>query len=532
VSAGLRPPLSLALALGALAILPASPGRAGPRPSGPLVTVSGARFLDPEGRQLILHGVNVPDKTANWSMNPWLDEGRFAQMRRWGFNCVRLAFTWASLEPEPGAYSDRCLAELDRRVAWAKRNGMYVFLDMHQDLFSMRFGDGAPEWATLTDGRVHVAGGAVWSDAYLTSPAVQAAMDNFYANRPGPGGVGLQDRYARAWRRLAEHFAGNPTVIGYDLMNEPFAGSLLPQAMFLMARRLAAETGGKGATPEEQAAAVLREWDSPTGRGRILGLLGDPGLYGRVLDAAQPLLQEFERSRLTPFFQRVTDSIREVDRGHIILLETSGSSNMGVLSGIEPMRDASGKRDPNQAYSPHGYDLVTDTPAAAAASSARVELIFARHGWTAARLAMPMLVGEWGAYYGNPQALGAAQVVCRQFERLLCSDTYWALERDLGDQPVFQAICRPYPMCVSGEILSYSADPGERTFTCEWREDAGATAETRIFVPQSYDPTLGRVRVKPAGQGLTIERVGPGERSAYVVVPPMGRDRVRVLTVR
>jgi len=88
----------------------------------------------------------------------------------------------------------------------------------------MKYSDGAPEWATLTDGKPHIAEGAVWSDAYFTSQAVHAAFDNFYANKPGPGGVGLQDRYAQAWRFLAEHYANNATVIGYDLMNEPFAG--------------------------------------------------------------------------------------------------------------------------------------------------------------------------------------------------------------------------------------------------------------------------------------------------------------------
>ena len=520
----------LALVLGAFAIAAPAQGQPRPSPIGPFVTVSGDRFEDPAGRQLLLHGLNVVDKTTDWSANAWLGEAGYASMREWGFNCIRLGFTWASVEPQPGLYSEKCLAEIDRRVEWARGNGLYVFLDMHQDLFSMRFSDGAPEWATLTDGRPHIAQGPVWSDAYLTSPAVQTALDNFYDNKPGPGGVGLQDRYARAWRHIAEHFAGNPTVIGYDLMNEPFAGSLVPQAMFLMAGRLAEETGARGGS-QADAAGVMREWSSPEGRDRVLRLLEDKRLYGRVLDAAQPLLQDFERTKLTPFFQRVRDSIRQVDTNHIIFLETSGTSNMGVYSAIEPLRDAKGGRDPMQAYAPHGYDLVTDTPAAAAASGSRVELIFARHGETARRLAMPTIVGEWGAYYGDAHARAAAEVVCRQFEKLLCGDTYWALERDLSEQPAFQAFCRPYPMCVAGRLLSYGADPEGRTFACEWREGARSGGETRIFVPQAYGATLARVRVAPAGKGFRIVPVGRGTRNAYVVVPSMGRDRVRRLTI-
>ena len=45
-------------------------------------------------------------------------------------------------------------------------------------------------------------------------------------NSPGPGGVGLQDRYAAAWAHVARRFAGNRNVLGYELMNEPWPGSI------------------------------------------------------------------------------------------------------------------------------------------------------------------------------------------------------------------------------------------------------------------------------------------------------------------
>lgn len=58
-----------------------------------------------------------------------------------------------------------------------------LILDMHQDLYSRKFDNGAPLWATLDDGAEHVTG-TIWSDAYLMSPAVQRAFDNFWQNRP------------------------------------------------------------------------------------------------------------------------------------------------------------------------------------------------------------------------------------------------------------------------------------------------------------------------------------------------------------
>ncbi len=496
------------------------------------VSVSGSKFLDPQGRHLLLHGVNIVDKSANWEQYKWLDEAGYAAMKSWGFNCIRLGFTWAAVEPEPGKYNPACLAELDRRVAWAAKHGMYVVLDMHQDLFSMKFSDGAPEWATLTDGKPHVAAGEVWSDAYFTSPAVQTAFDNFYANKPGPGGIGLQDRYAAAWKFLAEHFANNRTVIGYDLMNEPFAGSLVTKGMLQLVKQVAAEFKNIKDSAVQGELEVMALWGTPDGRSKILKIMEDPEVYGRVLDTAQPVFEEFERTTLTQLFQKVTDAIRQVDQSHIIFLETSGASNMGVRSTIEPMKLADGRRDARQAYAPHGYDLVTDTSDVAAASNARVELIFARHGQTQQRLEMPMLVGEWGAYYGgNAAATPAAQFVCRQFERLLCSDTYWSLEEGFAQQPVLQALCRPYPMAIAGTVLAYEANPDSQRFTCTWNEDGAAKSSNQFFVPASFAPSKERIRLEPAGKGIKIEPVAEGSENVYVTIPPTGASCQRRLVI-
>ena len=85
-----------------------------------------------------------------------------------------------------------------------------------------------------------------------------------------------------------------------------------------------------------------------------------------------------------------------------------------------------GRRDAQQAYAPHGYDIVVDTPQLARASNARVEFIFTRHRETAERLDMPMLVGEWGAFGGHgADVVPAAWGVVDVFETLGCSDTYW-----------------------------------------------------------------------------------------------------------
>ena len=43
-------------------------------------------------------------------------------------------------------------------------------------------------------------------DTYLTSPGLNRAFDNLWANAAGPGGVGLQNRYAAAWGQVAARF--------------------------------------------------------------------------------------------------------------------------------------------------------------------------------------------------------------------------------------------------------------------------------------------------------------------------------------
>lgn len=491
------------------------------------ITVDGDRFIDTRGQQVVLHGLNIVKKNDTWGSYAWLDEEGYRTMQSWGVNCIRLGFTWAAIEPEPGAYSEACLQYLERHVAWAGKYGIHVVLDMHQDLYSMRFSNGAPEWATLTDDQPHMADSKVWSEAYVTSPAVQRALDNFYANRTGPGGIGLQERYAAAWRKVASRFAGNTTVVGYDLMNEPYAGSVVPQAMQILLESTAAEMNRSGEAKPIDAAGVGALWATPAGRADLLARLADPTVYARVIDAAQPVYQQFEKQHLMPLFQRVANAIREVDGNHIIFLETNGAANRGIFSAIEPLTRA-GARDPRQAYAPHGYDLVTDTAEVATAADARVGLIFARHAMTARRLAMPMLVGEWGAYYGNANARPAAEFICRQFEQIRCGDLYWAMEPDLEKQAMFPAFCRPYPMAVSGILLSYRANPVDHAFTFTWREQGSVRGETRVFLPKAYAGQ--KISVTPEGSNFQIQPVGT-DRNCYVIIPAKAGLSERVLTV-
>ncbi len=499
------------------------------------ITTSGMRFIDTEGREILFTGVNIVEKSPECDDLTWHTEEDFARLRDWGMNLIRLGIFWECLEPEPNVYNEEYLAQMDKRIEWAEKYGLYVFIDMHQDLYSQAFIRGAPEWATLTDGLPHIRDeGGVWSDAYLTSPAVQRAFENFWANKPAPSsGIGIQDHYAAVWRHVAKRHADNPTVIGYDLMNEPFPGSIMIQGMGAMvgkgAELLKEEMGDDAPSAEE----LIDMWLDPEGRSQLMVYMDDLEFYKAIVDASGEVYKEFDRTKLMGMFQRVTDAIREVDNNSIIFLETLYPSNLGVYSHIEPLVGPDGQRDPQQAYAPHGYDIVVDTPDAAKANIARVELIFERHHETARRLDMPMLIGEWGAYYGHgPEILRVAWGTVNVFERLGCGDTYWDYRRDLHELAYFPALQRAVPARLSGVLVSYSNDPETGAFTCTWRENPDITAPTEIYVPAWLDLANRDITLTPEGAGYITEPAIEGSENLHFIIQPTGEAVERTLTIK
>ncbi len=195
------------------------------RPAGQLGH-EGRWYTDEDGRVRILHGLNVVAKRAPYLPSAiGIGDDDAAFMARQGFNTIRLGVIYTAVEPRPGVYDDRYLAGIARTVRIFRRHGIYSLLDFHQDQYNERFeGQGFPDWAVLDDGLPAEPKFGFPLNYYLM-PALQRTYDNFWANRRGPGGVGVQTRYAAAWRHVAARFRARRGVMGYDLMNEPFAGS-------------------------------------------------------------------------------------------------------------------------------------------------------------------------------------------------------------------------------------------------------------------------------------------------------------------
>ncbi|WP_426565088.1 glycoside hydrolase family 5 protein [Angustibacter sp. McL0619] len=217
---------------------------------------------DVTGRRVLLRGVNVNQLIDYYLRDPDVpatqkptDED-FAQIASYGFSVVRLGMSWSRLEPTRGEFDHAYLDEIRAAVASAKEHGLYTVLDIHQDAWGnalaappgQRCGaatspttgwDGAPAWATITDGAQHCQ-----FMARDLAPAVATAYSNFYTDRDG-----IQTELIRTWATVAKAFADEPAVAGYDLLNEPGIGATPPVSSALLLGRYydAAITAIRGA---------------------------------------------------------------------------------------------------------------------------------------------------------------------------------------------------------------------------------------------------------------------------------------------
>lgn len=216
---------ALVLAAVAAASIPAFATSAFSAPPAARIGHAGRWITDARGRVIVAHGLNMVYKVRPYypaAAGFGADDAAF--LGRMGFNVVRVGVIWKAVEPKPGIYDDRYLRHIATTVRTLAKRGILSLLDFHQDMYNERFqGEGAPDWAVQDDGLPNPKNG--FPVNYVTNPALQRAEDHFWANSAGPGGVGLQDRYAAAWRHVARTFRAVRGVLGYELLNEPSAGS-------------------------------------------------------------------------------------------------------------------------------------------------------------------------------------------------------------------------------------------------------------------------------------------------------------------
>jgi len=162
-------------------------------------------WLVPEGYQVHIPGTGSPTDIRNKIIDligaeaaerfygdyvrNYAAEEDFRTIASWGCNSIRLPFDHQMFEPEGqiGIRPEDPFAFLDRILGWCGKYRLYLIFDMHCAPGGQNHGN-----ISDSDGTARL-----WTDS---------------ANR---------DRTVEIWRRIAERYADEPWVGGYDLLNEP-----------------------------------------------------------------------------------------------------------------------------------------------------------------------------------------------------------------------------------------------------------------------------------------------------------------------
>ncbi len=196
-----------------------------PLPTG-LITHSGRWLTDSSGRVLLFHGVNIVAKEAPFTpVADGFSNADAAFLASLGFRVVRVGVLASGLMPTPGQVDSNYIKQIAITVTTLANHGIYSLIDFHQDGWGPSIGsDGFPAWMTVTNGAVNTH--ASFPLYYIQNPAIQAAFQSFWDNAPGPNGMNLQSDYTEMFSALATNFKTQPYVLGYDLFNEPWPGTV------------------------------------------------------------------------------------------------------------------------------------------------------------------------------------------------------------------------------------------------------------------------------------------------------------------
>ncbi len=152
----------------------------------PLLQLSGTQLVDADQNPIYLQGVAFSNFI--WDNGPLPPEHHteedFKRVADMGMNSIRfyLNYTYFEDDADPYTYRQSGWDWLDQNIAWAKKHGVYLILNMH-----------APQGGYQSQGE----GDALWND-----------MAN-------------QDRLIALWKAIAERYADEVQIAGFGPLNEP-----------------------------------------------------------------------------------------------------------------------------------------------------------------------------------------------------------------------------------------------------------------------------------------------------------------------
>jgi endoglycosylceramidase len=406
----------------------------------------------PDGRTAILRGVNLanvhkkPPYLGTESAADW------ARLREeFGFNAVRFLMTWAAVEPERGQYDDAYLDRVGERLGWAADAGLAVILDMHQDVYGEGFGfDGAPRWTCDAANYEGFEPKQPWFVNNL-DPKVVACIDHFYEDD-------TRARFVAAWGHVAARLREAPSVIGFDVLNEPVWGSHPSSA--------------------------------------------------------------YEVDLLAPLYEEVVAAVRREAPGWVAFLEPGATRNAGVPTKLEAFDFADVVYAPHSydsvAESGGGFDPSRREAVIENVAQLRQEAdelgaalwIGEYGGSTSAAGIAAYMDAEYDAF-----AAVAAGSMYWSYDR---DEGYGLLNPDGTTKDVLvSTVRRPYPDRVAGTPVSWSWDEATATFRFTYEPDPALALPTEISVPSGVYPDGYSV----ACGGCETEM---GDGALRVLSPPAG----------
>ncbi|EGD73240.1 hypothetical protein PTSG_04956 [Salpingoeca rosetta] len=440
----------------------------------PWITASGedALLRDEQGRVRVFHGVNHVQKAFPWYPPILLNTTYIKEMASLGVNVVRLGFMWSGAEPSEGNFNMTYYQTIDTIVAQLANHNIYTLLDVHQDGFSSKFClyDGIPLWvANRSVARRPfpwpMQGGCSsrpWAANELTEACGQAYDDLYHNVR------GMRDAFIKFWSFSADYFKNNSNIIGYELINEPFAGDVY-------------------AKPE----------------------LFLPGVAGR--------------ENLALLYDAVAPAIRQRDQRHLIFYEpvTWGMVFNGSVVGSGFQHVPGGAAHANKSvFSFHYYCWFFDIPGnastwrRAACDDALGPQVFNAVQRDVGYLGGASFLTEFAATTCDPSS-GASEectAVLDLCDEHLVSWIHWPTDTDypggVYDWAAYAALglSRPYAAAVAGLVQSVSFNNATRTFhMCMQFTALTPSAKTVVRYDKTHMYASG-VYIRPSG-GLSIATV-------------------------
>ena len=441
------------------------------------------KIRDELGREVIFKGANHCYKGNSISQFKkfMMKPSTLDTYKELGINLVRLGITWNFLEPFEGEYNDELIDLLKEFCDNCKNRGIYVYLDLHQDLYSPYFyGDGAPNWAVNPkyNGQKFA---FVWAEGYFYMNDVQNAFADFWNDENL-----VQTKFIKMWQHLTCKLSSCDNIIAYDYLNEPYVHengrkiflSLLEKAMKKIFNAQL-NLGEYFSLYEEKRAfkriilKIITILKTPFGVKKLLNALDDKETFAHIVDGLDEYTNEFNEKYYEKFYNRIKSEVNE--KGLFNMFEHNYYSNLGIPFEINTTD--------NDIYSPHAYDFFVDTPLYNKyASNNRISVIIDAIRQNQLKMNVPVIFGEWGGS-GKKGDTRHLDFVVSQFEKYHWSNTYWG---DIENSPnIKKFMMRPAPIAVCGDIDEIRTDVEKREFHLKWTQNKEfpQNIKTEVFVP-------------------------------------------------